>query len=236
MLNADRSRTSVRLLCGKWLSPTEAASLVSDRLCAPLATHWAKKYSVSFSTPYYFLKMLLLIEDKRFAVHCGIDPIAICRAIIFNWQGRSIQGASTLTQQVYTVQMRANDGYVRRNLVYKLRQIVWACCWSLRRSKPSVFKQYLESVYWGRSYHGIDGAARGYFGTTRNGLSAAQSFFLAERIASPNRVSLQRIVNLLNRDAIQCELQSNGTSTAEIIAVYDGVFGCGGEMWQLLAK
>jgi membrane peptidoglycan carboxypeptidase len=209
---------------------TERLSSLSDWICKSLIAHSAREYAEFIGAPKYFIEMLFLIEDKRFPVHFGIDPIAIARAAAFNLRSRALQGGSTITQQVITVRMSGSKR-ISRSLRYKLTQIARALCESTARNKISILKEYVETVYWGRSYHGLDSAASGYFGADRGSLSVAQSFFLAERIAAPNRISPKRISNLLRREPIRMQLVRNGETLAGVSRVYEQVYGHGSGVW-----
>jgi membrane peptidoglycan carboxypeptidase len=218
------------------LNATAVLSFFSDWLSWPLVEVAARRYSRFLHTPQHFVEMLLLVEDKRFPAHFGVDPVAILRAPIFDLQGKAVQGASTIGQQVYTIRRSRSDKLFSHNLAYKAKQVVWSLCRSMTTSKASILKEYVDCVYWGRSYHGLDSAVAGYFGGTRDSLSIAQSFFLAERIAAPNRVSTQRIFNLLSRPPIRENLRRNGAMVGDVVTTYDKIYNCGGQMWQLLAK
>jgi Transglycosylase len=200
----------------------ELLSLTSDWMCGGLVARAATKYSRVLRTPDHFVEMLLLVEDKRFPIHFGIDPIAIIRAIGSNLRKGSLQGGSTVTQQIVTIRM-TSSGAIRRSLIYKLAQIAGALCESATNSKASILEEYIETVYWGRAYRGLDSAVQGYFKQSRGSLSVAQSFFLAERIAAPNRMSTQRIGNLIKRPAIKAAIARNGTTLSEILKVYEQV-------------
>jgi membrane peptidoglycan carboxypeptidase len=206
-------------------------------MCRNLVAQTARQYSNQLYTPDYFVELLFWVEDKRFGVHFGMDPLAIMRAIIFNFwrQGGALQGASTIAQQLYTIRLR-RSGAFSRSLPYKVKQISWSFYASAAKSKTSILSEYVSTVYWGRSYHGLDQAAEGYFSATRRSLSITQSFFLAERLANPNRVSVRRISNLLKRIPIRLTLAHNGATLGDLIALYEQIYGCGGEMWQLLGK
>jgi len=205
-------------------------------MCGTLVARKATQYASILYTPGYFVELLFWVEDKRFAIHFGVDPIAVVRAIVFNLRRRSVlQGASTIPQQVYTIRL-SRSRRVSRSLPYKVKKISWSLYASAAKSRASVLNEYVGTVYWGRSYHGLDEAAEGYFNTTRKSLSIAQSFFLAERLAAPNRVSVRRISNLLERTPIKFALFRNGATLADIINLYEGIYGCGGEIWQLQGK
>lgn len=120
-------------------------SAVSDRLCESLVERSAKKYSEVLRTPSYFLEMLLLVEDKRFAIHFGIDPIAIARALIFDMRGGALQGASTIAQQVYNIR-QSRGGKRSRTLSHKVRQIAWAMSACTLNSKVHLLTEYLDGV------------------------------------------------------------------------------------------
>src|SRR5260370_5740586 len=215
---------------------TAVLTTVSDWMCGSLVAQAARQYSLVLSTPRYFIELLLWVEDKRFAVHFGVDPAAVMRVTLFNLSGRgALQGASTISQQIYTIRVSSSVRF-SRSLRYKLKQAGWALCASVAMSKAAILNEYLSTVYWGRSYHGLDKAARGYFNSTRTSLTIAQSFFLAERLAAPNRVSIQRISNLLGLDSIRQALSRNGAKLLDIVQLYQTIYGCGGEMWRLLEK
>jgi membrane peptidoglycan carboxypeptidase len=214
---------------------TTALSSLSDWICGPLVAQTARRYADIIYTPEHFVEMLFWIEDKRFSIHFGVDPIAVARALVFNLRGGALQGASTIAQQIYNIRIRRSRK-VTRSWAHKVRQAGWSLCHSAAKSKASILKEYVDTVYWGRSYNGLDNAVAGYFKATRDSLSAAQSFFLAERIAAPNRVSVPRISNLLKRTPIRLNLARNGSTPADVAGIYERVYGCGGEVWQVLAK
>jgi membrane peptidoglycan carboxypeptidase len=211
-------------LSGPQQSNTERISALSDRLFYPLVSRASKKYSEVLGTPEHFVKMLLLVEDKRFLLHPGVDPIAIVRALTFNAQGKIRQGASTITQQLYNIRRRSLTS-PRRAFSYKLKQALWAFGYYAANSRSSLLTEYVDSVYWGRSYYGLDAAARGYFSSSRTSLTPAQSFFLAERIAMPNAVSPFRLVNLMNRSPVRANLLRHGATTQEVMSLYHNIYG-----------
>ena len=218
-------------------TPTALLSDLSDRLCAPLTAHTACSFAKAVSAPIHFVEMLLLIEDKRFALHFGVDPVSIARALIFDLGGNALQGGSTIPQQLYNVRSyRVECAPRARTLAYKLRQTAWAISNSAKFSKVRILTDYVANVYFGRSYYGLDSAARGYFQASRSTISIEQSFFLSERIAAPNRISSSRIANLLLRPAIIKALNRYMIDTRTIINLYDSRYGCGAEICHNLEK
>jgi len=218
------------------MSCTTALSSLSDWTCRTLVARKARQYSGILNTPAHFVELLFWVEDKRFAVHFGVDPISVARAIVSNvHRGSRLQGASTIPQQVCTIRL-SRFCRVCRSFPYKLKQVSASLYLSAAKSRASILDEYVNTVYWGRSYHGLDKAAQGYFNGTRKSLSIVQSFFLAERLAAPNRLSVPRISNLFKRTPIQLALLRNGATLADIIDLYERIYSCGGEMWRLLGK
>ena len=209
--------------------PTAALSSLSDWLCRPIVSRGARGLAEAVSVPDYFIEMLLWVEDKRFLIHFGVDPLAMIRAMLFNVRGGVVQGASTISQQVYTIRWsNAGGGY--RDWRYKAKQIPWSLVHSILNRKREILKEYLNTIYWGRSYFGIDNAAKGYFNRTRQSLSVAESFFLAERLAAPNRISLGRISHLLRRSPIEATLCCHGCTAGEVLRLYRYVYGSRGDL------
>ncbi len=158
------------------MSFTEFLSDASDRLFGPFVHKSALKYSIVLNTPDHFIEMLLLIEDKRFSLHCGVDPLAVARALAFNLRGGVLQGASTVFQQIYNIRTRRTSVHGRRRTIgTKIRQSSWALFHSAFISKAALLREYIDTVYRGKSLYGIDDAADAYFRTSRESLSAAQA-------------------------------------------------------------
>jgi penicillin-binding protein 1C len=138
-------------------------------------------------------------EDERFRDHGGIDPIAVGRALVQLPFHRS--GASTLTQQL------ARRLYIDDStplLERKAREALIALQLEARYSKDEILGFYLNNVYYGRGAHGVEAAARVYFGVSAANLDLAQASFLAglpqrpvefgESVDSPGVVERQRYV------------------------------------------
>jgi membrane peptidoglycan carboxypeptidase len=186
----------------------------SDRRCAANAAEFARQWSGMIAVPDYFLQLLILIEDKRFPRHYGVDPVAIVRATCHNLLKRGIrQGASTLPQQLYNLRStRKNGTQYSRTFYAKLIQATFGMWITSRLSKNAILSEYLQSVYWGKSFQGIDEAAHGYLGKIRQELSVEESFFLIERLCSPNRRSSQHVEVILRRTPIVAILTANHSS------------------------
>jgi penicillin-binding protein 1A len=210
---------------------------VSDRIFSRFAEIAANKYFESTHVPKHFLKLLFLIEDKRFALHMGIDPIAICRAFLVNLENRGvIEGGSTIVQQIYDIRQEKKGNHRQRIISRKVKQSVWVLINSFRVSKETLLSEYLNTVYWGKSFYGIDEACQGYFSIERQQLSLAQSFFLAERIACPNILIPYRVNVLLARPPIQHIINQDSFFSDELINLYKKRFNTGKEICRFPEK
>ena len=109
------------------------------------------------------------IEDRRFSEHWGIDIIRLAGAFKNNLlHGSRLAGTSTLTQQlarnIYLFDQRSD-----RNVIRKAREILLAVKIEKAFSKDEIFERYLNHVdlgrsrYGGKTYHGVQQAALGYF-------------------------------------------------------------------------
>jgi len=134
--------------------------------------------------PPYLRNAVVAIEDKRFYEHHGIDTAGIMRAFRANAEaGQVEQGGSTITQQV--VKNLFFDG--KRTLGRKIREALTANALETRADKAKVLELYLNTVYFGRGYYGVESAARHYFGRTTDSLTLAEAATLAGIIQSPTK-------------------------------------------------
>jgi penicillin-binding protein 1B len=142
------------------------------------------------SLPEHVPAAILAVEDARFSMHFGIDPIGLARAVVANLRGgRIVQGGSTITQQL------AKNFFLspERDLRRKANEAVLALILEARLSKQEILELYLNHVYLGRSgsigIYGVSQAARAFFGKPPQELTLAEAATLAGLIHSPNRTS-----------------------------------------------
>lgn len=115
--------------------------------------------------PDTFIKMLLLIEDRRFFTHWGVDPRSIARALVANLSsGKTVQGGSTVTQQLVK-NLFLNP---EKKLTRKINEAFMSLLLEFRHDKRLILETYLNEVYMGqdgrRAIHGFGLASEFYFG------------------------------------------------------------------------
>jgi 1A family penicillin-binding protein len=129
---------------------------------------------------------LLAVEDRRFYSHHGLDGARIVKAAWRNWRtGHIVEGGSTLTQQL----VRLEQLTPARTLSRKIREASIAVRLEERYSKQDILHAYLNAVYFGDGYHGVEAAARGYFGKSAADLEAHEAALLAGLVRSPRGYS-----------------------------------------------
>ncbi|MFQ5600063.1 MAG: penicillin-binding protein 1A [Candidatus Krumholzibacteriia bacterium] len=137
------------------------------------------------------LKMAVLsVEDWRFYGHWGIDLWSLARAIAANVRhGWRAQGASTLTQQLArNLILRSHE----QTLTRKVREAMLTLRIERTYTKDEIFRMYLNEIYFGEGAHGIEAAARTYFGKSVRDLDVAESATLAGLPKNPNNYSALR--------------------------------------------
>ena len=96
--------------------------------------------------------------------------------------GRIVEGASTITQQLARAAQLSPERTYRR----KIREVLIAGRLEEKYSKSQILEEYLNTVYFGEGYYGVEAAARGYFGKTAADLKPAEAALLAALVRSPS--------------------------------------------------
>jgi penicillin-binding protein 1A len=129
------------------------------------------------------VKAILAIEDQRFYDHNGFDAVRIVSAALSNLRSmRAGQGGSTITQQLARQSFLTTD----KTLSRKLQELILARRIERNFSKPQILELYLNKIYFGDGLHGIEAAARGYFGKHASELSLSEAALLAGLVKSPS--------------------------------------------------
>lgn len=132
------------------------------------------------SLPPTLVAATLAAEDRRYFSHPGIDPIAIARALRVNLaEGRTVEGGSTISQQVAKLLLNRRDPARRRGWIAKLDEAVLALRLEHRFDKTALLALYLNHAAYGNQFIGAERASQAYFGVSASMLTPAQAAFLA---------------------------------------------------------
>lgn len=127
---------------------------------------------------------IVSIEDKKFFRHHGIDYRALLRAVKAMVQNGEVkQGGSTITMQLARNIFLSQEKTWQR----KVEEMYIATELENKYSKNQILEFYLNNIYFGNGYYGIQSAARGYFDRDVESLSLSQIAFLC---AIPNNPTL----------------------------------------------
>jgi len=141
---------------------------------------------------------VVAIEDQRFFSHGGIDPRGILRA---GWHdlldGGTVEGGSTITQQLARLTYLSSERTVRR----KVQEALIALWLEARLSKNEILARYLNNVYFGGGSFGADAAAKRYFGKKVSEITLAEAAMLAGLIRAPSQLAPSRNLEAARRRA-----------------------------------
>lgn len=136
--------------------------------------------------PKNLINAFLAAEDDQFFQHKGINPQAIFRAALANLRaGRSVQGGSTITQQVAKTLMLTSE----KTMTRKLRDILLAIEMEKNLSKEEILFLYLNQIYFGQGAYGVEQAAQVYYRKPASQLTLPEMAILAGLPQAPSRYS-----------------------------------------------
>lgn len=137
------------------------------------------------AVPHHLRQATIAIEDKEFYQHWGISLRGIARAVRTNLETESIQGGSTITQQLVKNTLLTPERTVQR----KVREIILALMIESTFTKEEILQMYLNEIAYGGTSYGVEEASQRYFGKTVKDLSLAESSYLAGLPQAPSAYS-----------------------------------------------
>ncbi len=143
-----------------------------DRQWVPLA-----------SIPEFCRQAVVANEDKSFYENPGFDLRGVARAFVSNLQGGSVQGGSSITQQLVKNNLIDPDERLIREGIAgyqrKAKEILLATEIGRRFSKDQILEWYLNTNFYGNQAYGIQAAAKVYYNKTVDQLDLAECSMLA---------------------------------------------------------
>ena len=128
-----------------------------------------------------FKDAVIAVEDHRFYLHPGIDPIGLSRAVVHNVRGEERQGGSTITQQLARTLFLSNT----RTYGRKVKEAVLSVMLEIFLSKREILQLYMNRVYLGSGIYGVETMSRRTFGKRASDLTLGEAALLAGVIRAP---------------------------------------------------
>src|SRR5207249_10832398 len=129
---------------------------------------------------------VVAVEDRRFYVHGGVDPIGLARAVIRDARSRSlVEGGSTLTQQLARTLFLSNVPTFAR----KAKEAVIALLIEVRLSKAEILELYLNRVYLSAGVYGVEAMSQHLYRKSARSLTLSESAFIAGLLRAPSALS-----------------------------------------------
>ncbi len=170
-------------------TPPEA-TIVYDREGERIAVLFEQKRFVVplAELPLVVPNAFIAMEDSRYFLHFGVDPIGVVRAAWVNLtRGRTAQGASTITQQTAR-NLLPQIGW-ERSAQRKIAEALVALQMERHYTKEQILEVYLNQIYLGSGTYGVEAASRAYFGKSARELTLEEAALLAGLPQIPERFS-----------------------------------------------
>ena len=164
--------------------------------------------------PPHLVAAVTAIEDRRFFSHFGVDPRGLARAFWANLRaGRTVQGGSTLTQQL------AKNVFLtpERSFKRKVQELLLAFWLEAQFSKQDLMALYLNRVYFGAGAYGVQAAARTYFNKPVQAVTVGEAALLAGLLKAPSRYAPTRNPQgaQARAELVLAAMRAQGTLTGE---------------------
>ncbi len=150
----------------------------------------------------YYKDAVIAVEDHRFYKHKGIDLISTFGALFSNIKTKSLgMGGSTITQQL------AKNMYFsqKKEFTRKVAELFVALDLEKKLTKDEILELYVNIIYFGDGYYGIENASKGYYDKSANDLTLEEAIMLAGLPAAPSVYSPNVNKNLSNQRYKQVE-------------------------------
>ncbi len=166
----------------------------------------------------YLPQSVLATEDRRFYSHFGLDLAGVARATFANLRaGRTVQGGSTITQQLAKNIFLSSERSFRR----KVQELMLALWLEQKFDKDQILTIYLNRVYLGAGTYGVEAASHRYFGRPARDLTAHEAAVIAGLLKAPSRYSPTANIEAARqraREVLQNQVEAGYMSPEEAAA------------------
>ena len=170
--------------------------------------------------PTYLQQAFVAVEDARFYTHTGVDLKRIIGAFVSNLTSSSTQGGSTITQQLIKNTVLSSEQSYKR----KIQEAYLAMQLETKYSKEEILECYLNTIWLGESYYGVQTAAEGYFGKQLHQLTLRECAILAGTCNSPYYYNPRRNYYTRQKEGVDYPSITNNRTDYVLRCMYENQF------------
>jgi len=170
--------------------------------------------------PKYLQQAFVAVEDARFYTHSGIDLKRIVGAFVSNLSSSSTQGGSTITQQLIKNTLLSSEQSYKR----KIQEAYLALQLEQKYTKDEILEAYLNTIWLGENYYGVQTAAEGYFGKSLAELTLRECAILAGTCNSPYYYNPRRNFYTRSKEGVDYVAITNNRTDYVLRCMYESQF------------
>ena len=170
--------------------------------------------------PTYLQRAFVAVEDSRFYTHNGVDLKRIVGAFVSNLSSSSTQGGSTITQQLIKNTLLSSEQSYKR----KIQEAYLAMQLEQKYTKDEILESYLNTIYLGENYYGVQTAAQGYFGKSLAELTLRECAMLAGTCNSPYYYNPRRNFYTRSKEGVDYAAITNDRTNYVLRCMYENQF------------
>ena len=170
--------------------------------------------------PVNLRNAFVAVEDARFYSHSGVDLKRIVGAFVSNLSASGTQGGSTITQQLIKNTLLSPEQSYKR----KIQEAYLAMQLETRYSKDEILESYLNTIYLGENYYGVQTAAEGYFGRPLGELTLRECAMLAGVTNSPYYYNPRRNFYSRSKEGVDYAAITNQRTDYVLRCMYENQF------------
>jgi monofunctional biosynthetic peptidoglycan transglycosylase len=169
----------------RWVDPTTTAFMLRDSSnVRPLQHEWVDWADIGDALPI----AVVAAEDQKFAGHMGFDVESIRISVDEHAEGKSLRGASTITQQVAkNLYLWSGRSFLRKGIEAYFTVLLEATL-----PKRRILEIYLNIAEFGPGIYGAGAASKSYFGKAPSALGDSEAALLAAVLPSPKQLHVER--------------------------------------------
>ncbi len=212
-------------------NPEQVSKIISadNVVIKKLYTHKRDMVDIS-NIPQHLINALIVMEDREFYSHNGINIKSTIRALIVDILSfSSKQGASTLTQQLArTMYTNKNAKYYigqSKKITRKIKELITAIKIEQTYTKSEILELYFNSVYFGHGTYGVQAASVYYFGKDVSEITIDEAAILIGLLPAPAKYSPIRHPEraIKKRNLVLRVMLNNGYINESIYSTYRNI-------------